>query len=128
VKKALFATAVGVVICGVFTYAHHSFSATYDENATPVMIEGELVQLQFRSPHSFVHVMAPDPTGTMQRWAVEWAQGSQLARSGVTRETLRPGDRVVVTGSPARDQNDHRLRLRKIQRPSDGWEWSQNFD
>ena len=115
---------------GMFAYAHHSFSATYvpDDPATRLTIKGEIVQLQFRNPHSFVHVMAPDENGKMQRWSAEWAEGGRLAREGVTRETLKVGDVVVVAGPRARKAGDHRLLLRKIERPLDGWVWSGEFD
>ena len=43
-------------------FAHHSFTATYDEAAT-IEIEGQLVQFMFRNPHAWVHVMAPDENG-----------------------------------------------------------------
>jgi len=48
--------------------AHHSFPATYlvDQQVT---INGTVVQFLFRNPHSFIHVMAPDKDGTIQRWA-----------------------------------------------------------
>ena len=108
-------------------YAHHSFAATYFEDKTQT-IEGDLVQFLFRNPHSFVHVEAKDEKGELQRWAIEWGAGLQLNRQGVTRETLRPGDHVIVTGNPGRNAEDHRLRMRTIVRPSDGWKWGGNFD
>ncbi len=111
---------------GVLAYAHHSFSATYDV-ATRETIKGEIVQLQFRSPHSFVQVMAPDSNGKMQRWAIEWTGGQQLVRQGVTPETLKVGDVVVVSGPRARN-GDFRLLLRRIERPLDGWSWSGEFN
>ena len=66
---------------GLAASAHHSFAATYDEAST-VKIEGKLVQ--FRNP---ALVRARDGA-------------SQLGALGVTRETLRPGDLVVITGNP----------------------------
>lgn len=102
--------------------AHHSFAATYEESKT-VKIEGTLVQFLFRNPHSFVHVMAPDETGQMQRWAVEWGGVGQLAGQGVTRETLKTGDVVVITGNPGRNPADHRIRMVTLRRPSDGFGW-----
>jgi len=105
--------------------AHHSFAATYFD--TVVTIEGDIVEFQFRNPHTFLQVMAPDPQGTMQRWAIEWGAGLQLSGEGVTRETLKPGDHVVVTGNPGRTEADHRLRMRSILRPKDGWKWSGTF-
>jgi hypothetical protein len=104
--------------------AHHSFAATYDEGKT-VKIEGRLVQFQFRNPHSFVYVTAPDPAGQMQRWTVEWGGGGQLDSQGITRETLRPGDSIVVTGNPGRNPADYRVRLLTLLRPSDGFSWGQ---
>lgn len=103
-------------------YAHHSFAATYFEDKT-VTIEGELVQFLYRNPHSFVHVVAPDENGQKQRWAVEWGGGGALNRQGVTRETLKPGDHVIITGNPGRNPADHRVRMQTIRRPADGWTW-----
>jgi hypothetical protein len=108
-SASLFSTA-GIV------YAHHSFAATYFEDQT-VTIEGKLVQFLYRNPHSFVHVEAPDDKGVMQTWAVEWGAGGQLGRDGVTRESLKPGDHVIITGNPGRTPEDHRVRMRSIRRP-----------
>ena len=107
--------------------AHHSFAATYFEDKTET-VEGELVQFLFRNPHSFVHVEGKDASGNVVRYAVEWGAGLQLNRQGVTRETLKPGDHVIITGNPGRNPEDHRLRMRTIARPSDGWKWGGTFD
>jgi hypothetical protein len=103
-------------------YAHHSFAATYFEDQT-VTVEGKLVQFLYRNPHSFVHVETTDDKGETQTWAVEWGAGGQLSRDGVTRETLKPGDHVIVKGNPGRNPEDHRMRMKSIERPSDGWNW-----
>lgn len=102
--------------------AHHSFTATYFEDRT-IEIEGRLVQFMFRNPHSFVHVQAPDESGEMQRWAVEWGGAGQLSSQGVTSQTLRPGDVVTITGNPGRDAGDYRLLLVHLLRNSDGFSW-----
>lgn len=109
--------AATVVATQVKVYAHHSFAATYFEDKT-VTIDGKLVQFLYRNPHSFVHVEAPDDKGAMQTWAVEWGAGGQLSRDGVTRESLKPGDHVVITGNPGRDPADHRIRMQSITRPA----------
>jgi len=102
--------------------AHHSFAATYFVDRE-VTIEGTLTQFMYRNPHSFVKVAAPDDKGQMQTWSVEWGGGAQLTQEHVTRETLKPGDHVIVTGNPGRDPTEHRIRLHKIVRPADGWKW-----
>jgi hypothetical protein len=106
--------------------AHHSFAATYVEDKQQT-IEGDLVTFVFRNPHSFVHVEVADPGGEKIRYAVEWASGSSLNGQGITRETLKAGDHVIVVGQPGRNDEDHRMRMKSINRPSDGWKWSGTF-
>jgi Family of unknown function (DUF6152) len=116
----------GAVVSAVPLLAHHSFAATYFDDQTQT-IEGNLVQFVFRNPHSFVHVEAADEKGQSVRWAVEWGSGQQLSGQGVAADTLRFGDHVVVTGNPGRNPEDHRMRMRSILRPKDGWKWTGTF-
>ncbi len=109
---------------GGSAYAHHSFAATYFEDQT-IQIEGRLLQFQFRNPHSFVQISAPDADGNMQRWAVEWGGAGQLGSQGITSGTLRPGDEVIVVGNPGRKDGDFRVRMRSLRRTSDGFGWGQ---
>ena len=124
-KRAMLALviAAAAVVSGGRAYAHHSFAATYFEDKTE-KIEGKLVQFLFRNPHSFVQVESEDDKGQVIRWAVEWGAGGQLGRQGVTRDTLKPGDHVIIVGNPGRNPEDHRIRMRSIKRPSDGFGWS----
>ena len=112
----------GACALATTAYAHHSFAATYLEDQS-VTIEGELVQFLFRNPHSFVHVMVKDKDGQMVRYAIEWGGAGQLGGQGVTRETLKPGDVVVISGAPGRNPADHRVRMVSLRRPKDGFGW-----
>jgi len=103
-------------------YAHHSFAATYFVDRE-ITVEGTLTQFLFRNPHSFIKIEAPDDKGQMQTWSIEWGGGAQLDREHVSRDTLKPGDHVIATGNPGRDPSEHRIRLHKLVRPSDGWKW-----
>ena len=82
--------AAGVCVFGAQLYAHHSFEATYVEDRA-VTIEGELVQVLFRNPHSFVRLTVTEEDGSMARYAVEWGGAGQLGGQGVTSETLKLG-------------------------------------
>ena len=118
---AVFVTATTLAI-GAQVGAHHSQVAVYHSN-TEQKIEGQLVQVLIRSPHSWVHVEAKDPEGKLQRYAVEWGGAAQLRNSGIDGKTLKVGDTVRVTGRPGRNAADHRLLMMYIERPSDGWSW-----
>jgi hypothetical protein len=102
--------------------AHHSIGAAYLENQT-VTIEGQLVQLLFRNPHSFVHVVVREKDGTVVRYAVEWGGALELDGQGVGRDTLKIGDRLIISGNPGRNRKDHLLRMLTLQRPKDGFGW-----
>ena len=122
-KRCLVGLAVAAaLVVAVRAYAHHSFAATYLEDQR-VQIEGELVQFQFRNPHSFVHVRVKEKDGSMVRYTVEWGGAGALGGQGVTRETLKVGDHVIITGSPGRNPTDHRVRMVTLHRPKDGFGW-----
>ena len=112
-----------ITISAGYVYGHHSFAATYaeDKHAT---VEGKLVQFTFRNPHSFIQIDSKQEDGKIVRWTVEWGGAGVLGNQGLTRDTLRPGDFLVITGAPGRNEEDHRMRMQSIQRPSDGWKWS----
>lgn len=114
------------LLAGATPLAHHSFAATYLEDKS-VTIEGEIVQFLLRSPHSFVHVMVTQPDGMKVRYVVEWGSPSQLSGK-VSRDTLKAGDKVVISGNPGRNTADHRVRLLTFKRPADGWSWGMLAD
>jgi hypothetical protein len=110
------------LLAGTAAYAHHSYAATYD-NSGEVKLEGKVVQFNFRNPHSFVSILAPDQKGVEQRWSVEWAGTSQLGNAGVTRESLKVGDEIVIVGRPSRVPGEYRLLMVTLKRPRDGFTW-----
>lgn len=117
---------IGVFASGA-AFAHHSFPATYIMDDTET-IEGVMVQFLFRNPHSFVHVMVTDEeTGESQRYAVEWGGASALAGS-VDRSSLKPGDRVRITGQPGRNPEDHRLRMQSLEVVDGDFVWNGDFE
>jgi hypothetical protein len=120
--SAVLIAAIGLLVGGIGS-AHHSYAATYD-TSKDVKLEGKLVQFVYRNPHTFVHVQT-DEAGKVQRWAVEWSGTSQLDRAGVTRDTLKIGDSVVVTIHPSRVAGEYRGLMVRLVRPSDGFVWGQ---
>jgi hypothetical protein len=110
------------LLVGTAAYAHHSYGATYDVTKE-VKLQGKLVQFVYRNPHAFVHVQVADPSGVMQRWAVEWSGTTQLGAAGITHESLRVGDEIVITGRPSRVPGEYRALMVTLKRPVDGFAW-----
>lgn len=112
----------GACMAGSTVSAHHSFAATYLPDQT-VTIRGEVVQVVFRNPHSFIRLAVHDGRGATVRYAVEWVGAAQLGGDGVKEGSLRPGDFLVVSGNPGRNPADHTLRMNSLLRPKDGFTW-----
>ena|SRR5688500_2577212 len=125
--RLLFPLVVVALLSGAQLSAHHSFGASYLESQK-VTIQGQLVQMQFRNPHSFIHVMVREKDGTVVRYAVEWSGAQELGGQGVNRETLKIGDRLIISGNPGRNKRDHLLRMTSLHRPKDGFGWANAED
>jgi hypothetical protein len=121
-RTTLFVVFAAALASATAAYAHHSYAATYDVTRE-ITLEGKLVQFVYRNPHSFVHVEAADDKGMPQRWAVEWSGGGQLANQGVTKDSLKVGDVVVITARPSRVPGEFRALMLRLKRPSDGFTW-----
>jgi hypothetical protein len=118
----LFAMALSVVRR---VSAHHSFASTYSDQT--ITIEGKVVEFLYRSPHCAVLLEAPDKSAHSTVWAAEWSTAGQLSRQGIEKDSIKPGDHVIVSGNPSRNAADHRLRMGAITRTSDGWKWKSSY-
>jgi hypothetical protein len=127
--KGPLALVAALAIGGLTLQAHHSISGVYDSSRR-VTLDGVVAQFQLVNPHPFLVIDVVDPgdprgdTGTAQSWRLEMDNLWELAAIGITASTLRPGDRVRVSGSLARAQ-DQRLYLLRLDRPADGFWYEQ---
>ena len=98
--------------------AHHAISAYYDSTKRATL-EGDVSQFQFISPHPFVLI---DVAG--RQWRLEMDNRSELVAIGIRSDTFKAGDRVVVSGSTARDRSQS-LYVLQLKRPADGFTYEQ---
>jgi uncharacterized protein DUF6152 len=118
---------VGIAILCAPVLGHHSFALMYIE-ADTIEVEGDIVEFQYRNPHSWIFILGQENRDAFARpktFGAEWTGTSGLERIGVTKNTLKPGDNVRIWASPNRDPNDNRIRLKRIERRADGWKWGQ---
>ena len=94
----------------------------YDSSQNTTL-EGTIAQFHFINPHPFV-VVTVQRAGASEQWQMEMDNRRELAEIGFTETTLRPGDRVVVHGSPAR-REARKLYVRRLDRPADGFQYEQ---
>jgi hypothetical protein len=117
--------AAAVTLSTTALLAHHSFGDFYIEEDT-IEVEGQILEVQYKNPHSWILVQAEDPFRRQKVYSAEWASVSRLERDGITKRTLREGDWVRIWASPNRNPNDNRIRLKRIERRADHWTWGQN--
>jgi uncharacterized protein DUF6152 len=83
--------------------AHHSFAAEFDRNQ-PVTITGSVTKVEWENPHARFYVDAKDEkTGEIANWDFELASPNGLMRRGWTRNSMKIGDVVTVTGFKAKN-------------------------
>jgi hypothetical protein len=80
--------------------AHHS-PARFDTDQV-VTIEGVVTEYEWANPHVYIYVQQATDAGETIDWEVEGLPPAILRRQGWSESTLRAGDRVAVTGNPAR--------------------------
>ena len=100
--RALFVSAVGLVLAALPAMAHHSFAAEYDSKK-PVTLKGTVTKVDWTNPHVYFYIDVTDDSGKITNFALEMGPPNGLQRSGWTRNTMHVGDVVIVEGSLAKD-------------------------
>jgi hypothetical protein len=103
--------------------AHHSIAAVYD-SAKRLTLEASVTEFHFVNPHPFLVVDVPGRGGAPESWRLEMDNRWELSEIGITSDTFRPGDRVVVSGSAGRTQ-PRTLYLLRLDRTLDGLRYEQ---
>ena len=73
-------------------WAHHSH-ANYDMTEY-LNVEGTVTEIFWINPHIWIYVEVAGDDGEPAVWALETATPTQLARNGVTRDTVHVGDTI----------------------------------
>ena len=100
--KPTAAAALALLLGSIPVLAHHSFAAEYDSKK-PVELKGTLTSLEWVNPHAWIHMEVKDETGKATKWDCELGSPNLLLRNGWRRDSIKPGDAIVVSGSAAKD-------------------------
>ncbi|MCY4143961.1 MAG: DUF6152 family protein [Gammaproteobacteria bacterium] len=101
VSAALFAV---VALSGTSALAHHAFGAEFDPNR-PLILKGKVVKVEWVNPHAWIHLEHEKEDGTTEKWMVEGGTPNTLLRRGITRNSLKPGTKIVVDGYQSKDRS-----------------------
>lgn len=96
------AAASAILLTAASAAAHHSFAAEFDRNL-PITVTGTVTKVEWMNPHARFYVDAKDEAGNTVNWDFELASPNGLMRRGWTRNSMKIGDVVIVTGSRAKN-------------------------
>jgi len=99
---AVVVAVLGLLLCTVPMLAHHSFAAEYD-SAKPITLTGTVTKVEWMNPHARFYIDVKDEKGEMNNWELELGSPNGLMRQGWTRNSLKKGDQVTISGSLAKD-------------------------
>ncbi len=80
--------------------AHHSF-AMFD-TGHPIELSGTVKEFRFVSPHTLLIVQVKGQNGDVADWELEGGAPGLLVRAGMNKNSLKPGDEIILTINPLR--------------------------
>lgn len=106
-----------MVPAGSTVAAHHS-QAGFDPSDTPIVMKGTVAEWRWRNPHVLLFWDVTDDSGKVVRWVGQFSSIVSTISRGLTKDTFKPGETIVVTGIRSR-AGGAVLRIHKIEK-SDG--------
>lgn len=103
--------AVLLLLVSVPIFAHHG-AASYDTSKMTTL-KGTVTSIQWMNPHTTIDIQVNDAAGKTQKYTVESVSPLGLSRNGWTKDSLKPGDQITVTGNLSKN-GTRILRLKKI--------------
>lgn len=108
------AVAVVLLMVSGSTFAHHGM-ATYDLQRR-ITLKGSVTKFSFVNPHVLLYFDVKDGNGQAVEWVGETGSPNIMRRGGWTKNTLKPGDQITVSGHPAKNGSPS-MRFVKIVLP-----------
>ena len=94
--------AVGLALAAAPLYAHHAFSSEFDADK-PLQLAGNVSKVEWVNPHAWIHIEVKKSDGQVEEWMIEGGTPNTLMRRGVSRDTLKIGTEVRISGYQAKD-------------------------
>ena len=84
-------------------FAHHGGGVEYFMDQTRGPVTGVVTNFAFRFPHPYIEFEVKDASGMTQKWsAVFQPTPTNLRAAGWTRDSIKAGDTLTVSGPPHR--------------------------
>src|SRR5262245_3907357 len=103
IASAVVAIGMAVLLLQTGVRAHHAFSAEFDANKPVKFPEATVTKVMLINPHSWIYVDVKGADGKVENWAIEAGSPNILMRRGITKDTVKAGQKIVVDGYQSKD-------------------------
>jgi hypothetical protein len=117
-KAVLAMVFAGALAVATPAAAHHSFNMFDIRPEAEIFLDGVVKQWDFTNPHSWLTITVTNADGTKTDWSFEAAAVAALVPRGITINTYKVGDRVMVAAGPIKD--GRKAGILKFVRHADG--------
>lgn len=102
VKLVIFlALVAGMVLAGAPLFAHHGTGVAYDTEKV-VTLKGTVTEWIWANPHCGILFDVTDDKGSVEHWGAELGNPHALSMAGLSKDILKPGDKITLTGHPSK--------------------------
>ena len=102
----LFSFAASLSLATGMVLAHHAYSAEFD-TTKPVKVTGVVTKLEWSNPHIWIYLDVKDDKGSVTNWGFSASPPGMLARRGITKNSLKQGDVLTISGHRAKDGSNN---------------------
>lgn len=99
VRFPILVTVAALTFSGA-AWAHHAARQVYESKT--IMLMGVVTDYEWANPHSVLSVAVKDDKGKVEEWHAEILPPTEMLRAGWTKESVKPGDEVTLTGRPGK--------------------------
>lgn len=105
--------ALATLVLAAPATAHHGRASYSDDIVT---LEATVTEFRFINPHVQIYFDITNDAGETEHWQGELTAPNRLARGGWTKDTLKPGDQIRISGRAARNDG-HSVAINEILMP-----------
>jgi hypothetical protein len=92
---------LGFCLIATPLFAHHGTGVAYDTEKT-VTLKGTVTEWIWANPHCGILFDVADDKGNVQHWGAELGNPHSLSMAGLSKDILKPGDKITLVGHPAK--------------------------
>jgi Family of unknown function (DUF6152) len=91
----------GLLLASAPLFAHHGTGVAYDTEKM-VTLKGTVTEWIWANPHCGILFDVADDQGNVEHWGAELGNPHALSMAGLSKDILRPGDKITISGHPAK--------------------------